>query len=63
VLVPEAGEGGADAELQYVEVSEDTDEPQANFVDEGKPRCINISVLEIYTTIYGCLCIYVQELK
>jgi hypothetical protein len=45
--VPEAEEGGADAELQYVEVNEDTEDPQANCVDEGKPRCINLSVFEI----------------
>jgi hypothetical protein len=42
--VPEAEEGGADAELQYVEVSEDTKHPRANCDDEGKPRCINLSV-------------------
>jgi hypothetical protein len=44
--VPEAGEGGADAKLQYVEVIEDTKDPQANPADEGKPRCINLSVFE-----------------
>jgi hypothetical protein len=37
--VPEAEEGGAEAELQYVEVTEDTEGTQANPVDEGKPRC------------------------
>jgi hypothetical protein len=47
VLVPEAEEGGADAELQYVEVIEDTEDPQANLADGGKPRCINLSVFEI----------------
>jgi hypothetical protein len=51
--VPEAEEGGADTEPQYVEVSEDTEDPQANCADEGKPRCINLSVLKIYATIYG----------
>jgi hypothetical protein len=45
--VPEAEEGGADEELQYVEVSEDTEGPQANYADEGKPRCIKLSVFEI----------------
>jgi hypothetical protein len=40
--VPEVEEGGADVELQYVEVNEDTEEPQSNFVDEGKPRFINL---------------------
>jgi hypothetical protein len=37
--VPEVEEGGAEAELQYVEVIEDTKDPQANPADEGKPRC------------------------
>ena len=45
--MPEAEEGGADAELQYVEVIEDTEGTQANPADEGKPRCINLSVFEI----------------
>jgi hypothetical protein len=45
-LVPEVEEGGADTKLQYVEVSEDTEDPQANPVDEGKPRCINPSVFK-----------------
>jgi hypothetical protein len=40
-LVPEAEEGGAEAELQYVEVIEGTEGTQANPADEGKPRCIN----------------------
>jgi hypothetical protein len=35
--VPEAEERGADMELQYVEVSEDTEDPQANCDDEDKP--------------------------
>jgi hypothetical protein len=39
VLVPEAEEGGTEAELQYVEVIEDTEGTQANPVNEGKPRC------------------------
>jgi hypothetical protein len=37
--MPEAGEGGAEVELQYVEVTEDTEGTQANPADEGKPRC------------------------
>jgi hypothetical protein len=45
--MPEAKEGGADAELQYVEVIEDTEDPQANCADEGKTRCINLSVFEL----------------
>jgi hypothetical protein len=45
--VSEAEEGGADAELQYVEVIDETEDPQANPINEGKPRCINLSVFEI----------------
>jgi hypothetical protein len=44
--VPETEEGEADAELQYVEVSEDTEDPQSNCADEGKPRCIDLYVFE-----------------
>jgi hypothetical protein len=39
--VPEAEERGAEAELQYVELIEDTEATQANPADEGKPWCIN----------------------
>jgi hypothetical protein len=45
--VPEVEEGGAEAELQCLEVIEDTEGTQANPADEGKPRCINLSVFEI----------------
>jgi hypothetical protein len=45
--VPEAEEGGADAELQYVKVSEDTEDQQANCADGGKPRCIDPSVFKL----------------
>jgi hypothetical protein len=38
--VPEAEEGGPDTELQYVEVIEDTEDPQANPVGKVKPQCI-----------------------
>jgi hypothetical protein len=38
--VPEAEEGGAEVELQYVKVLEDTGSDQANTADEGKRRCI-----------------------
>jgi hypothetical protein len=38
--VPEDEEGGVEAELQYMEVIEDTEDAQANIADEGKPRCI-----------------------
>jgi hypothetical protein len=37
--VPEAEEGGAKVELQYVEVIEDIEGTQANPIDEGKPQC------------------------
>jgi hypothetical protein len=37
--VPKAEEGGAEAELQYVEVIEDTEGTQANPADKGKTRC------------------------
>jgi hypothetical protein len=50
--VPEAEERGAEAELQYVEVIEDTEVTQANFADEGKPWCINLCVLKYYAAIY-----------
>jgi hypothetical protein len=45
--VPEAEEGGADTEMHYVEVIEDTEDHHANAADEGKPRCIKLSVFEI----------------
>jgi hypothetical protein len=51
--VPEAEEGGAEAELQYVEVIEGTEGTQANPANEGKPQCINLSILKSYATIYG----------
>jgi hypothetical protein len=35
--VPEAEEGEAEAELQYVEVIEDTEGTHANPANEGKP--------------------------
>jgi hypothetical protein len=51
--MPEAEEGGADAEMQCVEVSEDTEDPQSNYADEGKPQCINPSFFKnSYATIY-----------
>jgi hypothetical protein len=45
--VPEAEEEGTEAELQYVEVIEDPEGTQANPADEGKPRCINLSIFKI----------------
>jgi hypothetical protein len=49
--VPEAEEGGAEAEPQYVEVIKDTEGTQANPADEGKPRCNKPSISKL-------LCIY-----
>jgi hypothetical protein len=37
--VPEAEKGGAEVELQHVEVIEDTEGTQANPANEGKPWC------------------------
>jgi hypothetical protein len=37
--VPEAEEGGAEVELQYVEVIKDIVGAQDNPAGEGKPRC------------------------
>jgi hypothetical protein len=51
--MPEAEEGGAEAELQYVEVLEDTEGAQANTADEGKPGAFNIVFQIYYPTIYG----------
>jgi hypothetical protein len=51
--VPEAEEEGADAELQYVEVSEDTEDPQTNYADEGNPDALTLVFLNSYATIYG----------
>jgi hypothetical protein len=61
--VSEAEEGGADTEVQYVEVNQDTDEAQASVADKGKHRSINLSIFGNYATIYECLCIYIQELE
>jgi hypothetical protein len=44
-IVPEGGDGGADEELQYVDVAQDLDQssegPKANLAREGKHRIIN----------------------
>jgi hypothetical protein len=43
--VPEGGGGGANEELQYVDVAQDLDQspegPKANLASDGKPRIIN----------------------
>jgi hypothetical protein len=46
--VPEAEEVGADANLQYVEVIDNTEGAQANTADEGKARCIQPSISKFY---------------
>jgi hypothetical protein len=51
--VPEAEDGGVEAELQYVEVIQDTKGTQANTADEGKPSAINPVFQNYYATIYG----------
>jgi hypothetical protein len=37
--MPKVEGGGAEAELQYLEVFEDTEGAQTNPADEGKPGC------------------------
>jgi hypothetical protein len=62
--VPKAEEGGADAELQCVEVSEDTEDQQTNCADEGKPQCINPSVFKLlcnYLWMFVHLCPEVEK--
>jgi hypothetical protein len=65
-LVPEGGDGGVDGVVHYVTVEQVLDQspegPKANLASEGKPQIINLP-FKNYATIYGCLCIYVQELK
>jgi hypothetical protein len=61
--VPEAEEGGADAELQYVEVSEDTETLRLTVLTKASPGALSYLFLKSYITIYGCLCIYVQQLN
>jgi hypothetical protein len=61
--VPDAEDGGVDAKLQYVEVNEDTEDPRLTVLTKASPSALTYLFLEIYITIYGCLCIYVQELK
>jgi hypothetical protein len=55
-LVPEGGDGGADGELQYVDVAQDLDQspegPKANLASEGKLRIINPSFLN-YEIIFA----------
>jgi hypothetical protein len=49
--VPERGGEGAVEELPHVDVAQDLDQspegPKANLASEGKPQCINLSVLKI----------------
>jgi hypothetical protein len=65
-LMPEGGHGGADGELQYVDVAQDLDQspegPKANLANEGKPRIINPS-FKIMQLSLLCLCIYVSGVE
>jgi hypothetical protein len=48
-------EGGVDVELQFVEVNQYIEEPQASVADEGKHQSINLSVFEIMQlSMYVC---------
>jgi hypothetical protein len=38
--VSEAEEGGADAELQYMEVNEDAEEPRLNLLTKASPGAL-----------------------
>jgi hypothetical protein len=57
-LVPEGGDGGADEELQYVDVAQDLDRspegPKANLVSEGKPR-INSPIFQNYAITFSMI--------
>jgi hypothetical protein len=47
MLVLEGGEGGADGELQYVDVAQELDQSpegsKANLASEGKPESLTLS--------------------
>jgi hypothetical protein len=64
--MPEGGDGGADGELQYVDVAQDLNQspegPKANLASEGKPRIINLS-FKIMQLSLLCLCIYVSRIE
>jgi hypothetical protein len=61
--MPEVDEGGADAELQFMGVNQDTEEPQASVADEGKHRSINLSIfLEIMQLLMN-VCAFMFEMK
>jgi hypothetical protein len=48
ILVSEEGDGGADKELQYVDVAQDLDQsregPKANLASEGSPISLTLSL-------------------
>jgi hypothetical protein len=56
--VPKGGDGGADEELQYVDVTQDLDPspegPKANLASEGKPWIIN-PVFQNYAIMFAMI--------
>jgi hypothetical protein len=45
--VPEVDEGGSDGKLHFVDVNQDTEEPQASVANEDKHRNINLCIFKI----------------
>jgi hypothetical protein len=46
-LMSEVEERGSNAELHFVEVNQDTEEPQTSVAHEGKHQSVNLSLFEI----------------
>jgi hypothetical protein len=65
-LVPEGGDGGANKELQYMDVAQDLDQSpeglKANLSSEGKPRIINPVFKIMQLPRYDCAFTF-QELN
>jgi hypothetical protein len=63
--VPEGGDGGADGELQYVDVAQDLDQspegPKANLDNEGKPE--SLTLLSNYAITFAMSAFTFQELN
>jgi hypothetical protein len=55
--VPEAEEVGADADLQYMEVIDNTEGARATPLMKASPGAFNLVFQNYIATIYGCLCI------
>jgi hypothetical protein len=55
--VPEAEEVGADADLQYMEVIDNTEGARATPLTKASPGAFNLVFQNYIATIYGCLCI------